>query len=287
MIIPYPQISPVAFQLGPIVIRWYGIMYVLGYAAGAAMAKWRTRRGLWTLDGAAVDSLVAYLVVGMLVGARLVYVLVYDWPSYREDPLSVFAVWHGGLSFHGAAIGMAVACALFAWRRRLPWRMITDGLAVCATPGLFLGRIGNFINAELYGRPSQVPWAMVFPTDPLGVPRHPSQLYQAVTEGLLLGLILLWLQSRIARRAATSGTIKDGYLSAAFLIGYGVLRFFVEFTRQPDAQLGFVFGSLSMGQLLCVLMIVAGAAMFVVARRAQPRAVVPVVVPVAVPMEHS
>jgi phosphatidylglycerol:prolipoprotein diacylglycerol transferase len=123
----------------------------------------------------------------------------------------------------------------------------------------------------------------VFPTDPLGVPRHPSQLYQAVTEGLVLGLILLWLQSRIARRAAVSGTIKDGYLSAAFLIGYGVLRFFVEFTRQPDAQLGFVFDSLSMGQLLCILTIAAGVAVFLAARRAQPR----VVVPVVVPMGHS
>jgi len=271
MIIPYPHISPVAFHVGPIAVRWYGIMYVLGYAVGDAMAKWRSRRGLWTLDREAVDSLVGYLVIGMLVGARLVYVLVYDWPAYREHPLRVFALWQGGLSFHGAAIGMAVACAVFAWRRRVPWRMLTDGLAVCATPGLFLGRIGNFINAELYGRPTQVPWAMVFPTDPVGVPRHPSQLYQALTEGLVLGALLLWLQSRIARRAAASGTIRDGYLSAAFLIGYGVLRFFVEFTRQPDAQLGFVLDGLSMGQLLCILMIAAGVVMLVVVRTSAPR----------------
>ena len=271
MIIPYPSISPVAFRIGPIAIRWYGIMYLIGYVVGGVLAKWRSRRGLWTLDAAAVDSLIGYLVIGMLVGARLVYVLVYDWATYRVQPLRVFAIWQGGLSFHGAALGMAVACAIFAWRRRVPWLMVTDGLAVCATPGLFFGRIGNFINAELYGRPTNAPWAMVFPTDPLGVPRHPSQLYQALTEGVVLGLALLWLQSRIAREAAATGAIRDGYLSAAFLIGYGVLRFFVEFTRQPDAQLGFVLGSLSMGQLLCTLMIVAGVAIFAFARARPPR----------------
>jgi phosphatidylglycerol:prolipoprotein diacylglycerol transferase len=271
MIIPYPQISPIAFQIGPIAIRWYGIMYVLGYAAGAWLARWRYRRGLWTLDGPAIDSLIGYLVIGMLVGARTIYVLLYDWPTYRGHPLRMLAVWNGGLSFHGAAIGMAVACAIFAWRRHVPWWMVADGLAVCATPGLFFGRIGNFINAELYGRPTDVPWAMVFPTDPLGVPRHPSQLYQAITEGLVLGGLLLWLQSRIARSAAVRGTITDGYLSGAFLIGYGILRFFVEFTRQPDAQLGFVLGALSMGQLLCLLMVAIGIALLVAARRGEPR----------------
>jgi phosphatidylglycerol:prolipoprotein diacylglycerol transferase len=273
MIIPYPRISPIAFHIGPLAVRWYGIMYVLGYAVGDALAKWRSRRGLWTLDGTAIDSLIGYLVIGMLVGARLVYVFLYDWPTYRAQPLRVFALWNGGLSFHGAAIGMAVACGLFAWRRRVPWRMVADGLAVCATPGLFFGRIGNFINAELYGRPTDVPWAMVFPTDPLGVPRHPSQLYQAMTEGLVLGAVLFWIQSRLMRRARTDGTITDGYLSAAFLIGYGVLRFFVEFTREPDAQLGFVFGALSMGQLLCLLMIAVGIVLLVAARRGKARPV--------------
>jgi phosphatidylglycerol:prolipoprotein diacylglycerol transferase len=273
MIIPYPYISPVAFHIGPVVIRWYGIMYLLGYVVGGAMAKRRSRRGLWTLDSDAVDSLIGYLVLGMLIGARLVYVLVYDWPAYRSDPLRALAVWQGGLSFHGAALGMAAACAVFAWRRRVPWLMVTDGLAVCATPGLFFGRIGNFINAELYGRPTGVPWAMVFPTDSLGLPRHPSQVYQAITEGIVLGLALVALQSRLARRAAVTGTITDGYVSAAFLIGYGVLRFFVEFTRQPDAQLGFVLGPFSMGQLLCVLMIVVGAVLAAATRTTQPRAV--------------
>lgn len=273
MIIPYPKISPIAFHIGPLAVRWYGIMYLLGYVVGAALAKWRYRRGLWTLDGDAIDSLIGYLVIGMLVGARLVYVFLYDWPTYREQPLRAFEIWNGGLSFHGAAIGMAAACGVFAWRRRVPWRMVADGLAVCATPGLFFGRIGNFINAELYGRPTDIAWAMVFPTDPLGVPRHPSQLYQALTEGIVLGAFLLWLQSRLMRRARTDGTITDGYLSAAFLIGYGVLRFLVEFTRQPDAQLGFVFEALSMGQLLCLLMIAVGVAFLVSARRGKARPV--------------
>ena len=168
---------------------------------------------------------------------------------------------------------MAVACAIFARRRRIPWLMVTDGLAVCATPGLFFGRLGNFINGELYGRPTDLPWAMVFPSDPLGVPRHPSQLYQALTEGIVLGLALLWLQSRLARRAAATGVMGDGYLTAAFLIGYGVLRFLVEFSRQPDAQLGFILGPLSMGQLLCILMILAGVVTLVVVRRRPARAV--------------
>jgi len=273
MIIPYPRISPIAFRIGPLAVRWYGIMYLLGYAVGSAMAKRRSRRGLWTLDGSAIDSLVGYLVAGMLLGARLTYVLVYDWPTYRADPMRVFAVWQGGLSFHGAAMGMAVACAIFAWRRKVPWLMVTDGLAVCATPGLLFGRLGNFINAELYGRPTSVPWAMVFPSDPLGVPRHPSQLYQAFTEGVVLGFALVWLQSRIARRAAVTGTIHDGYLSAAFLIGYGVLRFVVEFTRQPDSQLGLVLGPFSMGQVLCLLMIAAGGVLLAVSRARDPRVV--------------
>ena len=278
MIIPYPNISPVAFRIGPVAVRWYGIMYLSGYVVGNAMAKRRSRRRLWTLDESAIDALIGYLVLGMLIGARLVYVLVYDWPAYRADPLRTFAVWQGGLSFHGAALGMATACVLFARRRRVPWRMVTDGLAVCATPGLFFGRIGNFINAELYGRPTNVPWAMVFPTDPLRVPRHPSQLYQALTEGVVLGLLLFWLQSRLARRAAATGRIRDGYLSAAFLVGYGVLRFFVEFTREPDSQLGFVLGPLSMGQLLCLLMIAAGMAIAIATRSQAPR---PIAEPVA------
>jgi phosphatidylglycerol---prolipoprotein diacylglyceryl transferase len=268
VVIPYPRISPIAFHIGPLPVRWYGLMYLAGYVVGGWLARWRSRRGFWTLDEKDVDALIGYLLAGMFIGARLVYVTLYDWPAYRAQPLNIFAVWRGGLSFHGAAVGMAIACVLFARSRKVPWRMVTDGLAVCAPPGLFFGRIGNFINAELYGRPSSVPWAMVFPTDTLSVPRHPSQLYEAICEGLVLGAVMLWLQLRLASR----GPVKDGYLSAAFLIGYGLLRFAIEFTRQPDAQLGFVLGSLSMGQLLSSLMIAAGFALYLTTQRSAPRA---------------
>jgi phosphatidylglycerol:prolipoprotein diacylglycerol transferase len=267
MVIPFPRISPVAISIGPLAVRWYGLMYVLGYVAGSSLAKLRSRRGLWTLTIADVDALVGYLLAGMFLGARLVYVLVYDWPNYRAHPLEIIAVWHGGLSFHGAAAGMALACVAFAWRHRVPWLMVTDGLAVCAPPGLLFGRLGNFINGELYGRPTTVPWAMVFPTDPARQPRHPSQIYEALGEGIVLGAALWSLQRLLARRGAATGVFHDGYLSAAFLIGYGIIRFLVEFTRQPDAQLGLIVGPLSMGQLLSILMIAAGGALGVVARR--------------------
>src|SRR6266542_493678 len=226
MTIPYPRISPVAFQIGPLAVRWYGLMYLAGYVVGGWLARWRTRRGFWTLDYSAVDALIGYLVIGMLAGARLVYVTIYDWPAFRAHPFDIFALWHGGLSFHGATLGMAVACAIFARRRKLPWRMVTDGVAVCAAPGLFFGRIGNFINAELYGRPTDVPWAMIFPTDPLRVPRHPSQIYEALGEGIVLFLILRTLEQHAVR----GGWYRPGLLAGAFLLGYGLLRFLIEFT---------------------------------------------------------
>jgi phosphatidylglycerol:prolipoprotein diacylglycerol transferase len=256
MTIPFPRIPPEIFRIGPIALRWYGVMYVVGYAVGIWLARRRVRRGLVPFGAEAIDALVGYLVVGMLVGARLVYVLVYDRPQYAAHPLDVLAVWHGGLSFHGAVVGMVVACVLFARRYHVPLWSVLDTLAICGTPGLFFGRMGNFINAELYGRPTTVPWAMVFPTDPLRLPRHPSQLYEAVCEGLVLFLVLQALERLALRR----GFYQPGLLTAAFLVGYGVLRFLIEFTRQPDAQLGFVLGPFSMGQLLCIAMIIVGAA---------------------------
>ena len=255
MTLPYPRIPPDIISFGPFRLRWYGVMYLVGYFVGYRLALSRIRRGASVLTQQQLDTLVAYLVIGMLIGARLVYVSVYDFQVFRAHPLKAFAIWTGGLSFHGAILGMACAIALFAHRHRVPTLAITDIVAFCGAPGLFFGRIGNFINGELYGRPSNVPWAMIFPADPLHVPRHPSQLYEALAEGVLLFLVL-WL---LDRRARARGWYWDGLLTGAFLVGYALLRFLLEFTRQPDPQLGFiVFGKFSMGQLLSTIMLLVG-----------------------------
>lgn len=219
-------------------------------------SRGRVRRGLVPFSESAIDSLVGYLLVGMLLGARIFYALVYDRARFAADPVEIVRVWHGGLSFHGAVLGMVTACALFARRNRIPFAPVADTLALAGAPGLFFGRIGNFINAELFGRATTVPWAMVFPTDPTRLPRHPSQLYEAVCEGIVLFLIL----RTIERRAVRGGWYRPGLLAGVFLIGYGVLRFLVEFTREPDAQLGFVLATLSMGQLLSAAMVAIGVA---------------------------
>lgn len=254
IVIPYPHIPPEIVRIGPLASRWYGVMYLVGYVVGYRLALARIARGATSLTRAQLDTLLGYLVIGMLIGARIIYVLVYDPAEYRAHPAEILAIWRGGLSFHGAILGMSVGCALFARRFHLSILEITDTVALCGSPGLFFGRIGNFINGELYGRPSNVPWAMIFPSDPLHVPRHPSQLYEAVAEGVLLPLVLLLLD----RRAAASGVKRPGLLTGSFLIGYGILRFLLEFTRQPDAQLGFVVGAFSMGQLLSTAMLIVG-----------------------------
>lgn len=254
MSIPYPPLHPVAFRIGPFSVRWYGIMYVVGYLVGARIAERRADRGLVNLTRDDVGSLIGYLMVGMLLGARLMYAAVYQPGHFLNQPLEFFAIWHGGLSFHGAVIGMVAATAIFAHRYKLPFLQVADTLALSGTPGLFFGRLGNFFNAELYGRPTKLPWGMIFPTDPLHIPRHPSELYEAIGEGVILALFLFWLERRSVKR----GWYRAGVLSAAFLIGYGVIRFFLEFTRQPDPQLGLVLGPFSAGQILCAAMIVVG-----------------------------
>jgi phosphatidylglycerol---prolipoprotein diacylglyceryl transferase len=261
--IPYPHIRPELFRIGPFALRWYGIMYLIGYMIGIVIAKRRVRRGLIPVSETAIDSLVIYLLAGMLIGARLIYVLVYDFAAYKKHPLAAFAIWEGGLSFHGAVIGMGIACIIFARRYHAPFWTVADTFALGGTQGLFFGRLGNFINGELYGRPTNVPWAMVFPSDRLHLPRHPSQLYEAFGEGLLV-FGFLWL---LERRALKGGWYRPGLLGGSFLIAYGVVRFLIEFTRQPDPQLGLVLGPFSMGQLLCAIMIVAGAVMLAVIYR--------------------
>ena len=249
-------------------------MYLVGYAVGIGIAKRRVRRGLVPITEGAVDSLVVYLLAGMLIGARLVYVLVYDFAQYKAHPLHAIAIWEGGLSFHGAILGMGIACIIFARRYHAPFWTVADTFALGGTQGLFFGRLGNFINGELWGRPTHVPWAMVFPGDPLRVPRHPSQLYEAFCEGLLL-FGILWL---LERRALKGGWYRPGLLSGSFMIGYGVIRFLLEFTRQPDPQVGFVVGPFSMGQLLSSLMIVIGIVILMVTYR-RPRAIPPAIAP--------
>jgi phosphatidylglycerol:prolipoprotein diacylglycerol transferase len=257
MPIPYPRIPPDIIHVGPFRLRWYGVMYFIGYVVGVVLARRRITLGRSALDRQQIDSLVTYAVIGMLIGARLIYVLVYGRADIAGHPLEVFAIWNGGLSFHGAVLGMTVASALLARRIHVPWLAVTDTIAVCGAPGLFFGRLGNFINAELYGRVTTVPWAMIFPTDPTQMPRHPSQLYEAIGEGLIVAAVVWWID----RRSHTHAWYRPGILTATFLIAYGVMRFLIEFTRQPDPQLGFVLGPFSMGQLLCVAMIVVGLAL--------------------------
>jgi phosphatidylglycerol:prolipoprotein diacylglycerol transferase len=271
MTIPYPHIPPELVRIGPFAIRWYGLMYLVGYVVGYRIVRGRIERGLVSLTPRDLDTLIGYLVAGMLLGARLMYAIAYEPGHYLADPIEFVRIWHGGLSFHGALIGMTIASVVFARVRRAPFWPIADTLALAGTPGLFFGRVGNFINGELYGRVTTVPWAMVFPTDPKHLPRHPSQLYEAIAEGIVLFLVL-WM---VERRAVARGRYCVGTLAAVFLIGYGMLRFLLEFTRQPDAQLGLVLGPFSMGQLFSAGMVLAGCALLTFALSRRPRADAP------------
>jgi phosphatidylglycerol:prolipoprotein diacylglycerol transferase len=271
MVIPYPRIPPTILSIGPIAIRWYSLMYVVGYVLGYRLAVKRIQTGRSSLSRTDLDDLIWYLVLGMLLGARLVYVFVYGRAEYSVHPWEAFAIWRGGLSFHGAIAGMTVAIAFFARRYRQSILEVTDLVALCGAPGLFFGRLGNFINGELYGRPTNVPWAMIFPTDPLHAPRHPSQLYEAFAEGVILSALLWWVDG-VAR---ARGYNRRGLMTALFLVGYAIARFSLEFTRQPDAQLGLVFGPFSMGQILSTIMLAVGLALLGVIYRRREASVVP------------
>jgi phosphatidylglycerol:prolipoprotein diacylglycerol transferase len=257
--IQYPSFDPVAFRLGPLAVRWYGIAYLLGFVCGYGVLRRAGRRGILPLDANAVGDLLTWIVVGVILGGRLGYVLFYNLGYFLDHPLKVFAVWEGGMAFHGALIGVAVATWLFSRSRGVPFLRVGDGLALAAPPGLFFGRLANFINGELFGRPSHVPWAMVFPEGgPL--PRHPSQLYEAVLEGPLLWAVVL--------AVAAFRPSRPGRVAAAFLLAYGVFRFLVEFTREPDAQLGFILGPFTMGQALSATAFLGGLLVFWAGSRA-------------------
>jgi len=246
----FPHIDPVLVKIGPFAIRWYGMMYLLGFGAAYLLIRHLSRlRGL-PLNAEGVSDLLFYGVFGVVLGGRLGYVLFYNPAQYLSRPQDILAVWQGGMSFHGGVLGVVIASLLFCWRRKLPILLTGDIIVASAPIGLGLGRIGNFINAELWGRVTDVPWGVVFPGGgPL--PRHPSQLYEAALEGLVLFLILYGLH----RMKAIAGLP-----FFTFFAGYGVFRFLVEFFRQPDAHLGFLWGGATMGQLLSLPMILFGLA---------------------------
>ncbi len=267
--IAYPHINPEILRIGPFAIRWYGLMYAVGFAASFVLVRHqilmqgRNQRGKGQgkiekamIPLAFLESLYTYLVFGLIIGARFGYVLFYDLPSYLKNPLEIFAVWHGGMSFHGGMVGTMVACILCCRRYKVDFWTVADLVVVTAPIGLAAGRLGNFINGELYGRATDVPWAMVFPAGgPL--PRHPSQLYEFFLEGVLL-FTILWL--------AKNRKHTPGMMFALTLFLYGLFRFIVEFFRQPDAQLGFVAGPLTMGQILSIPTSLAGIFLFFILR---------------------
>lgn len=246
----YPHFDPIIFRLGPLAVRWYGLMYLCGFLGGYLYINYMVRLRNFALSKDDVGDLIFQCVIGVVVGGRLGYVLFYNLPYFLANPLQVFAVWEGGMSFHGGFLGVFVAGMIFCWRRKLSQLMVGDLLAGAAPIGLFFGRIGNFINAELWGRTTTVSWGMVFPgAGP--VPRHPSQLYEAFFEGVLLFLLLWWFHRR---------HVPLGFVCFAFLFGYGLCRFGIEFFRQPDAHLGLLTAGLSMGQWLSLPMVLTGVA---------------------------
>jgi phosphatidylglycerol---prolipoprotein diacylglyceryl transferase len=252
------NIDPILIDLGPIRLSWYGLMYVFGFLASYLLVRYQMKRKDFGISKPEVEDLYFYLILGLIVGARLGYVLFYDLRMYLGDPLEIFALWHGGMSFHGGLLGVLLVGIIFCWKRRKSFWKIADLFIVTAPIGLALGRIGNFINGELYGRVTQSPWGMFFPRGgPL--PRHPSQLYESALEGWILFIILWFVKD--------SKKIPAGGLLALFLSIYGLFRFFVEFFREPDAQLGFVLGSFSMGQVLCAFMIFAGLFLYLYLKR--------------------
>lgn len=246
----FPHIDPVFLSLGPLQFRWYGLMYVLAFISTYFIIRSESKRKGLSLSSDDVSDLVFYGALGVVLGGRVGYILFYNLPFYLSNPLKLFAVWEGGMSFHGGFLGVVTSFVIYARRKKISFLSLLDMAALCAPLGLGFGRIGNFINGELYGRVTNVPWGIVFPNGG-SLPRHPSQIYEAVLEGLVLFLIV-----RIASRNSSSVT---GVAAWSFVAGYGFFRFIVEFLRQPDEQLGkFLGGIFSMGQLLSFPMFLIG-----------------------------
>ncbi len=259
----FPAIDPVAFQIGPYYdigpfeVRWYALAYLVGFLLGWGYAL-RLADGLrkerpYKTD---IDDFMVWAIPGVIIGGRLGYVLFYNFSYFAANPLEILQVWHGGMSFHGGIIGVSVAMVLYAWKHKFNVFRLSDVVACAAPIGLFLGRIANFVNAELYGRVTDGPWGVIFPgTD--GQPRHPSQLYEAALEGVLL-FIMLFVMVRLRLHKTIPGAI-----TGLFLFMYGFFRFLVEYVREPDEQLGLFFEVISMGQILCLPMMALGLAIII------------------------
>ena len=253
----HPQIDPIAFAIGPLAVRWYGLMYLAGFAAGWWLGQRRIKQGLAPITRRQFDDLIFLAVLGVIVGGRLGYVLFYKPGYYAAHPLEIFAVWQGGMSFHGGLLGVMLAMWIAARRHKVHFLRLMDFVAPLCPLGIAAGRLGNFINGELYGRVTDLPWGMVF-RGAGELPRHPSQLYQTALEGFALFALLWWFSAKPRPR---------GQVSALFLLGYGVFRFIAEFGREPDAFLGLLALGLTMGQWLCLPMIAGGLLLFAWSRR--------------------
>lgn len=259
----HPKIDPVALQLGPVAIHWYGLTYLVAFGLFMWLAYRRLRHepfasirgdGAWTRKD--IEDMLFLGVMGTVIGGRLGYCLFYKPGFYLANPLQIFYVWQGGMSFHGGMLGVIASQVWFARTRRKPFWEVMDFIAPCVPLGLAAGRVGNFINGELWGRPADpsLPWGMVFPQSGTAVPRHPSQVYQFLLEGILL-FVILWLYGRKER--------KQAQVAAVFLVGYGAMRFIAEYFREPDAHLGVLALGMTMGQWLCVPMILGGVLLWV------------------------
>lgn len=258
--IPYPHIDPVAVAIGPLKIRWYGLMYLVGFAIAWMLARSRAKRPEFGWKPQWVDDLIFYAALGLILGARIGYMLFYGFDTWSRDPLAILRIWEGGMSFHGGLLGVIFCIWLYGRKIGKSFFEVGDFVAPLAPLGLFCGRMGNFINGELWGKPTDVPWAFVVD----GVPRHASQLYEGILEGFVL-FTILWIYS------STRPPVKA--VSGAFLLFYGLFRFLVEFVRVPDAQLGYLaFGWLTMGQVLSTPMILFGVLLLLLAYRNPTRA---------------
>lgn len=266
-VLPFPTIDPIALEVGPVAIRWYGLAYVVGLLLGYFYTKRICRNEhLWGAKGPRIkaehmEDFLLWAGIGVIGGGRLGFVLFYNPAFYLENPFEILKVWNGGMAFHGGLLGVVIATILYTRRKSISFLSFCDVLATAAPFGLFFGRIANFINAELWGRTSDVSWAMVFPGAGPD-PRHPSQLYEAALEGLVLWLVIRWLtHSRL-------GLSRPGLVAGIFGVGYGASRIFVEFFREPDAQLGYLFGGfITMGMVLSLPVVLGGIAFLTASRK--------------------